>query len=31
MEKDYIYNGYDRKDIVELWYNCLIDLNNKKY
>ncbi|ORX63848.1 hypothetical protein BCR32DRAFT_307230 [Anaeromyces robustus] len=29
MEKDYIYNGYDRKDIVELWYNCLIDLNNK--
>ncbi|ORX63230.1 hypothetical protein BCR32DRAFT_251688 [Anaeromyces robustus] len=30
MEKDYIYNGYDRKDIVELWYNCLIDLNNKK-
>ncbi|ORX78725.1 hypothetical protein BCR32DRAFT_282028 [Anaeromyces robustus] len=19
MEKDYIYNGYDRKDIVELW------------
>ena len=29
MEKELIYNGRNRNNIVELWHNCIINLNNK--
>jgi len=29
MEKEMIYYGSNSNDNAELWYNCLIDLNNK--
>jgi len=30
-EKQLEYEKSERKKFVELWYDCLIDLNNKKY
>jgi len=29
IKKELICNGCNRNNIVGLWYNCLIDLNNK--